>query len=61
MYETADPALSKQTAIEIACYVYRSAIIDDSSNAIEGFGVLDYTLFLLFKSTSVSVSIKLEE
>nr|CCA27457.1 PREDICTED: similar to conserved hypothetical protein [Albugo laibachii Nc14] len=37
MYETADPALSKQIAIEIACYAYRSAIIEQSSNAIEGF------------------------
>ena len=37
MYEKADPALSKQTAIEIACYAYRSAIIDNSSNAIEKF------------------------
>nr|CCA27473.1 hypothetical protein ALNC14_136170 [Albugo laibachii Nc14] len=38
MYETADPALSKQTAIEIACYAYRSAIIEQFSNAIEGSG-----------------------
>nr|CCA19880.1 conserved hypothetical protein [Albugo laibachii Nc14] len=37
MYETVDPALSKQIAIEIACYAYRSAIIEQSSNAIEGF------------------------
>ena len=37
MYETADPELSKQTAIKIACYPYRSAIIDHSSNAIEEF------------------------
>nr|CCA27190.1 AlNc14C473G11844 [Albugo laibachii Nc14] len=36
MYETANPALSKQTAIKIACYAYRSAIIEHSSNAIEG-------------------------
>ena len=37
MYETADPTLSKQTAIYIACCVYRIAIIDHSRNAIEGF------------------------
>ena len=36
MYESADPALSKQTAIEIACYPYRITIIENSSNAIEG-------------------------
>nr|CCA25263.1 AlNc14C285G10172 [Albugo laibachii Nc14] len=37
MYEMAEPALSKQTAIEIAGYAYRSAIIQHSSNTIEGF------------------------
>nr|CCA14710.1 conserved hypothetical protein [Albugo laibachii Nc14] len=48
MYETADPALSKQTAIEIACYAYRSAIIEHSSYAIEGFrGTRLYPLSLV--------------
>ena len=37
MYETADPALSKQTAIDIACYKYHIAIIESFRNAIEGF------------------------
>ena len=37
VYETKNPALSKQTAIEIACYAYRIAIIDHSRNAIEEF------------------------
>nr|CCA24637.1 AlNc14C250G9626 [Albugo laibachii Nc14] len=48
MYEMADPALSKQTDIEIACYVYRSAIIQDSSNANESFrGTALYPLSLV--------------
>ena len=37
MYESAAPALFNQTAIEIACYANRSAIIERTSNAIEGF------------------------
>lgn len=37
MYETADPTLSKKTAIEIACDAYRSTIIEHSNNAVEGF------------------------
>ena len=59
MYETADPALSKQTSIDIACYAYPHAIIEDSSNITETYGVLDYNPSLLLNYTSVSVSIKM--
>ena len=61
MYETADPALSKQTAIDFACCAYRSDIIENSSNSIEGFQGLDYNISLLFNSTSVSVVIKIRD
>ena len=36
MYGAAHPTLSKQTAIEVACDAYRSAIIEHYSDAIEG-------------------------
>ena len=58
MLKTKDPALSKQTAIEISCNAYRSAIIENLSNVLMASGILNYTIFLLFNSTSVSVSIK---
>ena len=52
MYESADPALSKQTAIEIACYAYHSTITEDSNNTIEGFqgtGLYHLSLIQLHK------------
>ena len=57
MYETKNPALSKQTAIEIACYAYRSTIIDHSTNAVEGFqgtGLYPLSLIQLDKHLSES-------
>ena len=52
MYESADPALFKQTAIDFACYAYRSTIIENSWNAIEGFrgtGLYPVSLIQLHK------------
>ena len=52
MYKTVDPALSKQTAFEIAWYAYRGAIIKNFSNEFKGLrgtGLYALTLIQLHK------------
>ena len=61
MYETADSEQSKQTAIEIGFYANAAPSMRTPEKHLKASGVLDYTISLLFNSTSVSVSIKVKE